>query len=72
VVPLYETVNVSLSTIVPVPLREKLQLAMPGMLAVPDTVSGTSLPFNWPDAVPEIVRPPAQVAENVPVSEDPA
>jgi hypothetical protein len=57
----------ALSSIVPVPFNENAQVGNPGRLAFPVTVIGTVvLLTNCPDAVPEIVTPPAQTAEKVP------
>jgi hypothetical protein len=44
---------------------------MPGMLAVPLTVSETTVPSSVPDTLPAMARPPPQTAVNVPeIDED--
>jgi hypothetical protein len=48
------------------PLSEKLQLGVPGMLPDPVAVIATVVPLSCPDAWPEIAMSPAQVPENVP------
>ena len=69
VVPEYGIVSVWLSTIVPVPLNENGQVGTPGRLAVPLAITGTWLPFNDPEIVPETVSPPGHWSENVPAIE---
>jgi hypothetical protein len=58
----------ALSSIVAVPLKENGQVGNPGKLTFPVTVTGTVvLLTSCPDAVPEMIRPPAQMAEKVPL-----
>jgi hypothetical protein len=64
-VPVYGRVSVLSSTIVPVPLMVNGH-ETPLSVAVPETVIGTVVPWSSPDALPEMVTPPPQVAENVP------
>ena len=59
----------SLSSILAVPPSVNGHAGIPGTVAVPLTVYGTSLPLICPDAVPVAEMPLAQVAVNVPLSD---